>query len=242
MATKLQTKIYTKEGKEAGNITLPESVFNASWNATLVHEVVRIMQSNARSGTAHTKDRGEVRGGGRKPWRQKGTGRARHGSRRSPIWTGGGVTFGPRKEKVYAKKVNKKIKAKALACVLSKKFQDGEILFLEKMVFDTPKTKEAKATLNALAKIKGNESLSTKKRNMALLALANRDENTEKSFRNFSNIRISQVKNINPVELLTYKYVVITEPKEAIGILKNRTNIKKDTPSASAKTKVMKKK
>ena len=223
----METKVFTQDGKESGKVTLPEAVFGAAWNADLVHEVVVSMQSNARSGNAHTKDRSEVRGGGKKPWRQKGTGRARHGSRRSPIWTGGGVTFGPRNEKDYSKKINKKVRAKALAVTLSKKFADGEVIFVE-----APKAADAKKAVSAIAKGSGNESLATKRNNAALIVLSGRDENAEKSFRNFGNIEVAQAKDINPVDLLTYKYVVVAEPAKALLTLESRIGT---TPAKSEK-------
>src|SRR5476651_911859 len=139
----MEAKIYNQKGVASGNITLPEKVFAAKWRSDLVHQVVQSMRSNKRAGTADTKDRGEVRGGGRKPWKQKGTGRARHGSTRSPIWVGGGVTHGPLAEKNYKRKVSKKMRAQALFSVLSKKLKDKEIIFVESLSLSEIKTKSA---------------------------------------------------------------------------------------------------
>jgi large subunit ribosomal protein L4 len=218
----MNAKIYTRDGAESGSVTLPESVFGVAWNADLVHEVVVGMQANARAGTAHTKDRGEVRGGGRKPWKQKGTGRARHGSRRSPIWAGGGITFGPRSEKDFSVKINKKVKAKALATVLSKKLADNELFFVDSLNMTVPKAKDAKTVIAALAKGTGNESLATKRKNAAIVVLAERNLATEKSFRNFGNLEVVMAKDVNPVELLTYKYVVVVDAASAVEVLEQR--------------------
>jgi large subunit ribosomal protein L4 len=218
----MNAKVFSKEGKETGSVTLPEAVFGVAWNPDLVHEVVVGMNSNARNSTAHTKDRSEVRGGGRKPWQQKGTGRARHGSRRSPIWTGGGVTFGPRSEKDYSVKINKKVRAKALATVLSKKFTDNEVLFVDSLSMDEPKTKDAKSLVAALAKVADYAGLATKRKNAAVVVLADRNSAIEKSFRNFGNFEVIQAKDVNPVDLLTYKYVVVVDASSSVEILENR--------------------
>ncbi len=218
----MNAKVYSRDGKETGDVTLPEVVFGVNWNPGLVHEVVIGMQANARAATANTKDRGEVRGGGKKPWKQKGTGRARHGSNRSPIWAGGGVAHGPTSEKDFSVKINKKVRAKALATVLSKKLADNEIIFVDSLSMEEPKTKDAKGILAALAKGSGQASLATKRKNAALVVLADRSLAIEKSFRNFGNIEVMQAKDINPVELLTYKYVVVADAKSSIELLEKR--------------------
>jgi len=220
----MEAKVYNQTGKEVGKVKLPDSVFGLSWNGDLVHQVIVAMQSNARTPVAHAKDRSEVRGGGRKPWKQKGTGRARHGSIRSPIWIGGGVTHGPRNEKNYKKKINKKMRAKALYTVLSEKFRNGEIVFVDKLEFDAPKTSEARKAISDIdsgAKLGG---LLTKKRNAAYIAFADKNENTERSFSNFGNIETGAVKNINPLQILSYKYLVLTDPKESISFIEGRLN------------------
>ncbi len=218
----MEAKVFTQEGKESGKIKLPTQLFEAKWNPNLVHEVVVSMQSNARAGTANTKGRGEVRGGGKKPWKQKGTGRARHGSRRSPIWRGGGVTHGPLAEKDYSKKINKKVRQKALASVLSKKYTLGEVVFVDSFNFSAPKTAEAKIALRALGNGSGKEDIVTKRKNAALIVLPARNESAEKSFRNFGNLSVIQAKDMNPVDLVTYKYVVFAEPKSSLDALLRR--------------------
>ncbi len=211
----MKIDVYTQEGKKDSTVEVSEAVFASEWNADLVHQVVVSMQANARSNVAHTKDRSDVKGGGRKPWQQKGLGRARHGSIRSPIWTGGGVAFGPRNERNFSKKINKKMRAKALFSVLSKKFDDSEIIFVDAIKFDKPKTAQAKSTLEALAKIKGYEALITKKHNTVLISLPNKDANVLKSFSNFGNVTVSNVLDMNPVDTLRHKYVIIVNPSEA---------------------------
>ncbi|MBL7045063.1 MAG: 50S ribosomal protein L4 [Parcubacteria group bacterium] len=233
----METKVYNLEGKETGKVNLPESVFNLPWNDDLVHQVVVSQQSNLRTPVAHTKDRSEVRGGGRKPWRQKGTGSARHGSRRSPIWRGGGITFGPRNDKDYSKKINKKMKAKALFTVLSRKLKDGEIIFVDSFAFAEPKAKKAKEVVSNLSKIAGFDTLSTKRKNAALFALGIKDKNTEKSFQNFGNISVDEARNLDPLDILTYKYLVVSDPENVIKFLEGKTKGKVD-PSAGGKKEV----
>ncbi len=214
-------KTYNSKGKESGEITLPEKVFGVKWNANLVHQVITSLMSSKRKGTAHAKTRGEVRGGGKKPWKQKGTGRARHGSTRSPIWVGGGVAHGPRNDKNYERKVNTKQNAKALASILSAKLRDGEIIFVDQIDFKAAKTKDAVDVISCLSKIKGFERLS-KKTNAALVALSGKNEAVEKSFQNIGSVTVSETRNINPVDVLKYKYILIENPEKSVKVLEDR--------------------
>ncbi len=215
----METTVYNSKGIKTGKITLPESVFGLSWNADLVHQVVIAQQENKRFSTAHTKDRSEVRGGGKKPWAQKGTGRARHGSNRSPIWRGGGITFGPRSDKKYGQKINKKMKAKALCTVLSRKLKDGEIIFVDSLSYETPKTKEAQAFLNTLG---GNFDTFNKAKNAALITMPEWHECTARSFRNIGNVLVNKVQNLSPLEALSSKYLVFVNPAETISFFETK--------------------
>ena len=218
----METKIYNQKGVEAGKINLPAKVFGAKWRADLVHQVVEGMRSNKRAGTADTKDRGEVRGGGRKPWKQKGTGRARHGSSRSPIWVGGGVTHGPLAEKNYKRKISKKMRAQALFSVLSKKFKDDEIIFIDSLNMKDIKTKDALAVVGNISKVSGWKMMAKSKKPKVLTALFERNEKIEKSFRNLSQLEIVFLKNLNPLDVLNHKYLLIENPEESIKFLESR--------------------
>lgn len=216
----MEAVVYNQKGKESGKVNLPEGYFGLPWNADLVHQVVTSMLSSRREGTAHTKDRGDVRGGGKKPWRQKGTGRARHGSSRSPIWRGGGVTFGPRNDKDYSRKVNVKMKKKALYTVLSQKMRDGELFFIDKLELSAPKTNEAKKVFTALSEIKGLSSIKKKARNAIIFASNSKDENVEKGFRNFQNVSTMETRNLNPIDLMNYRFIAIVSPEDYLKNLK----------------------
>ncbi|MFZ2555320.1 MAG: 50S ribosomal protein L4 [Minisyncoccia bacterium] len=219
----MKTDIYNAQGKKAGSLELPENIFNVAWNDSLMHQVVTSMQDNARTHVAHTKDRGEVRGGGRKPWKQKGTGRARHGSSRSPIWKGGGVTHGPRNEKVFARSIPQKMRAKALFMALTRKLEAGQIVFVDSFGIDTPSTSTAKKSLYAIAN-SGFEKLGANKKNVALIAFSDAKESSVKSFRNIGNVSYSAVRDLNPVAVLKHSFLIIENPDAAIAILSHRAN------------------
>ncbi len=210
----METKLFNIQGKEVGKLEIPEGVFGLPWNADLVHQVVTSMQANLRGPIANTKGRGEVRGGGKKPWQQKGTGRARHGSSRSPIWKGGGVTHGPLKEAIYTTKINRGMAQKAFLVALSRKYKDGEIVFVDGVSMAEPKAAEAKKFLAAFAIQKRN--------NAALVALPTRDVATQKSFRNFGNVEVEEVRNLNTLSILSKKTLFIVDPKNAFEILNKK--------------------
>lgn len=215
----METQVYNQKGKSVGTFKLPEEIFGLKWNGDLVHQVVTAMQANARTPVAHTKTRGEVRGGGKKPWRQKGTGRARHGSSRSPIWVGGGVTHGPRNEKSYEQKINKKMKVKALFTVLSEKFRKGQVLFVEELALKNIKTKDAAAIVKDLSGVKGFEKIGFGKKPKTYMTLPAKSETVKKSFANIPTIKVDEIRNMNPVDLLAYKYTVISFPTESVAFL-----------------------
>ncbi len=204
----MNVKVYNQKGEEVGEARLPKEIFEIKMNSDLVHQVVLAQMANKRQLTAKTKDRGEVRGGGGKPWRQKGTGRARVGSNRSPIWRGGGVTFGPTAERVFKKKITKKMRRKALFMVLSAKVEKKLLLVLDDLKIEKIKTKLVKKVLDKLFLKKGS----------GLIALAKLDKNVILAARNIPKTDTVQAKDLNILDLLSYKYLVM--PKEAIKIIK----------------------
>lgn len=220
----MKTKVYNEKGKISGEIELPEEIFDLKLNNDVVHQVVVSMMSNKRQVLAHTKDRSEVSGGGKKPWKQKGTGRARHGSSRSPIWIGGGVTFGPNKERNFKKKINAKMKMKALFQVLSQKMKDGEIIFIDSFSLVKPKTKDAKSFLDSLAQNKEFGDLVSKKKNSAFITNTELNKNNIKSFSNLENIETGEFRKLSILDLLKYKYLVIINSEESLKVLENKLN------------------
>lgn len=204
-----KVKLYNKEAKEAGELELNDAVFGVALKDEVVHQIYNALQANAREPWAHTKDKSEVRGGGRKPWKQKGTGRARHGSNRSPIWVGGGVTFGPLKTRSYKQKVQKKMNQLAVRMCLSAKVKDTQLIVLEDLE-PTGKTKQMVDLRKALPGF-GKTTL--------LLA----DTGSEKlnlGTRNIERLDMQQASDVNVVDLLHHQYIITT--KKGIEILEKR--------------------
>lgn len=215
----MEAKVYNKKGAEVGTYTLPEAVFGLPKNADLVHQVAVSMMSNARANTAHTKDRSEVRGTGKKPWKQKGTGRSRHGDRQSPIWVGGGVAHGPKNVRNYKKKINKKMSAKALFTALSEKMRAGTILFVDDLAPSEIKTKEVSAALKALSSVKGFDRLAGSGKVVAHIATDTKNDTFLKSVRNIPHVEANEIRNLNVLDVLNHKYLVIVNPQESVKVL-----------------------
>ena len=194
--------VYNMEGKAVGSMELNDAVFAAPINEHLVHMAVVLQLANKRQGTQSAKTRAEVRGGGRKPWRQKGTGHARQGSTRSPQWTGGGVVFAP-KPRDYSFKMNRKEKAAAIKSALSSKVNNEKFIVVDELKLDEVKTKKM---INVLDNLKVNK---------ALVVMADKNDNVVLSARNIPTVRTTMTSTINVYDILKYDTIVIT--KDAVA-------------------------
>ncbi len=218
----MKVNVYTMEGKVSKTLEVPEAIFGAKWNADLVSQVLYSQASNRRAGTAHTKDRSEVRGSHIKPWNQKGSGRARHGSRQSPLWKGGGVTFGPRNDKDYKKTIPKGMKAAALFSLLSAKVKAGKVIFVDTLPELTGKTKEADVMMKGLTTIEGFKTLCYKKANNVYLSVKKGDDTTKRALRNLPYVTLHNMDELNPLDLANTRYLVIANPEETIAYLSSK--------------------
>ena len=190
--------VYNMEGKEVGTMELSDAVFGVEVNEHLVHAAVVAQLANKRQGTQKAKTRSEVSGGGRKPWRQKGTGHARQGSTRAPQWTGGGVVFAPTPRE-YTIKLNKKERRLALKSVLTAKVQENKFIVLDELKFDEIKTKKFQAVLNNLNV------------NKAMVVLNDNDKNVVMSAKNIPNVITAQTNTINVYDILKYNTMIVTK-------------------------------
>ena len=191
-------KVYNLTGEVVKEQELDSKIFGVKIKPEVVQLVVEAQMANARQVLAHAKGRSEVRGGGRKPWKQKGTGRARHGSSRSPIWKGGGITFGPTKERNFSKSVNHKVKNKALKMVLSDKVSHDHLILVEDLHLPEAKTKKLKEVLDKLPL----------KNKSALIVLDKKDEHVVRSSRNLPKVSLAGADKLNVVDLLKHEYVL----------------------------------
>lgn len=215
----MKIDIHNLKNEVVGTVELPPSIFDVAWKPTLVQQVVLAQRANARDPWAHTKDRSDVRGGGRKPWKQKGTGQARHGSRRSPIWRGGGVTHGPRNERDYSQKVNKKMKKVALASVLSRKLHDHELMVVDSFVLDSHKTKSLLASLRPLLEVAPRI-----KRINALLVHDAQNANLSRAGHNIPKTKVLSAESLNVYDVLAYKHLVLDA--QAIPMITKHFSVK----------------
>ncbi|HZK23510.1 MAG TPA: 50S ribosomal protein L4 [Atopostipes sp.] len=192
-------ELFKQDGSTAGEVVLNDELFGIEPNNNVVFDVVTNQQASLRQGTHAVKNRSAVRGGGKKPWRQKGTGRARAGSSRSPIWRGGGVVFGPT-PRSYAYKVPRKSRRLAIKSVLSQKVLDNELIVVDKLELDSPKTKDFRAILSNLEVDK-----------KVLLVLENTNENIFKSARNISNVKVVSSDNVSVLDVVAHDYLLVTQ-------------------------------
>jgi large subunit ribosomal protein L4 len=224
----LKAKIYNEKAEAVGEQELKTRVFGVKVNESLVHQVMVAEMANQRQVLAHTKIRSEVRGGGKKPWKQKGTGRARAGSSRSPIWIGGGVAFGPLKDRNFKMKINKKMNEKAIFIMLSDRFAENNLIVVDKLEMAEYKTKKFNEIINnfekkVLSPTDGKKIASQrKKRSILIVNNANNNE-TKRSARNLPGVKLINANNINLLDLLKYKYLLMTVD----GIKKIEERIKK---------------
>ncbi len=206
----MKVPLYSKEGKKKGEVVLNPEIFSARVNKRLLHLVQKAYAANLRHGTADTKTRKEVRGGGKKPWRQKGTGRARHGSIRSPIWRGGGIVFGPH-PRSYEVKLPQAMRLKALISALSLKAQEKNIILLEEVKLETSKTKEWVEMVKALP-------LQNRR---TLCVVKEIDQNLERAGRNLEHlVKLKRARDLNAYHLLHREKILIAQ--EALPVIENR--------------------
>ena len=210
--------VLDREGKKVSDVDLPSELFEASVNVPLMHQVVVAGMAAIRRGTHSTKTRAEVSGGGRKPWRQKGTGRARHGSIRSPIWTGGGIAHGP-KPRDHSVRVNKKMKRVALRGALTDALQSGKLAVVDDLSFEEPRTRDAVGVLEAL-----------ELRGRILLVLPAPEDLVERSFRNLPYVKVAFARSLSVYDLLAADRVLFTRP--ALDVLTGNTDGRGDAHRA----------
>ena len=208
----METNLYNQKGDNIGKIKLPDSIFGLKLNMDLLYQVVTGQRANKRQIIAHAKGRNEVRGGGKKPWRQKGTGRARHGSIRSPIWKGGGVTHGPLKDKIYKKDINRKMARKALMVALASKLVDNNLFIVDSIKLEHPKTKEIVTIFKNISKNYPDKRMSN-----TLLVLPTNDKDFVRATNNLKNLSVIEARNLSTLDAVSYKNLLFA--KESIEVL-----------------------
>lgn len=208
----ISIKTYNQKAESVGKKKISEKVFALKVNDGLIHQAVVAQTANERQVLAHTKDRSEVRGGGRKPWAQKGTGRARAGSSRSPIWKGGGVTFGPTSDRNFKKGLNKKMKRNALCMLLSDRVTNERMFIVDKLDINDFKTKKVDTIAKGFEKLAAKNDKDAKKTKRSFLIINDSpDEKLKYSTRNLQGIKMINLNNINILDLIKYNNLLITE-------------------------------